>query len=85
MEKYAFVHIVQHISSNDITLRAIFSEKADVDNIGLAAQLFVDDDTLAKLERLVAALSRHPSIYAVHRYVGNQAQADRGLNKSGLS
>ncbi|AKN17103.1 MgtC/SapB family protein [Mycobacterium haemophilum] len=75
-EKYARAHIVQHTSSNDITLRGIHTGQADSDNISLTAHLLMDGDTPAKLERLVAELSLQPGVYAVHWYAGDQAQAD---------
>ena len=74
--KYARAQIVQHTSNNDILLRGIHTSEADDDKITLTVHLLMDGRTPAKLERLVAELSLQPGIYAVHWYVGEQAQED---------
>ncbi|WP_230865721.1 MgtC/SapB family protein [Mycobacterium canetti] len=75
-EKYVRAHIVQHTSSNDITLRGIRTGPAGDDNITLTAHLLMAGHAPAKLERLVAELSLQPGVYAVHWYAGEHAQAE---------
>lgn len=75
-EKYARAQIVQHASSNDMTLRGVHTGPADDDEIALTAHLLMDGHTPAKLERLVAELSLQPGVRAVHWYAGDHAQAD---------
>ncbi len=70
--KYARAQIVQHTSSNDITLRGIHTGRAGEDNVALTAHLLMGGRTPARLERLVAELSLQPGIYAVHWYAGEQ-------------
>jgi putative Mg2+ transporter-C (MgtC) family protein len=73
-EKYARAQIVQHASSNDITLRGIHTGHAANDEITLSAHLLMDGHTPAKLERLVAELSLQPGVRAVQWYAGDKAQ-----------
>lgn len=75
-EKYARAQIVQHASSNDMTLRGVHTGPAADDEITLTAHLLMDGHTPAKLERLVAELSLQPGVRAVHWYAGDHAQAD---------
>nr|WP_096291141.1 MgtC/SapB family protein [Mycobacterium ahvazicum] len=75
-EKYARAQLVQHASSNDLTLRGIHTGQSDDDEITLTAHLLVDGHTPAKLERLVAELSLQPGVRAVQWYAGDDAQAD---------
>lgn len=75
-EKYARAQIVQHASSNDMTLRGIHTGQASDDEITLTAHLLLDGYTPAKLERLVAELSLQPGVRAVHWYAGDQAQSE---------
>lgn len=77
---------MQPTSSNDITLRGIQTWKANGDNISLTVHLLVDG--VVRRQNWSDWLRNFrctPAIYAVHRYVGNQAQVDRGLDKSGVS
>jgi putative Mg2+ transporter-C (MgtC) family protein len=74
-EKYARAQIVQHASSNDITLRGIHTGKANDDEITLTVHLLMGGHTPARLERLVAELSLQPGVRAVQWYTGDQAQA----------
>jgi putative Mg2+ transporter-C (MgtC) family protein len=73
-EKYARAQIVQHASSNDITLRGIHTGNATADEVTLSAHLLMDGHTPAKLERLVAELSLQPGVRAVQWYAGDKAQ-----------
>jgi putative Mg2+ transporter-C (MgtC) family protein len=75
-EKYARAQIVQHASSNDITLRGIHTGQATDDEITLTAHLLMDGHTPARLEHLVAELSLQPGIRAVHWYAGEHAQSE---------
>lgn len=78
-EKYARAQIVQHASSNDITLRGIHTGPtgpAGDDEITLTAHVLMDGHTPARLERLVAELSLQPGVRAVQWYAGQQAQAE---------
>jgi putative Mg2+ transporter-C (MgtC) family protein len=75
-EKYARAHIVQHASSNDITLRGIHTGRATDDELTLTAHVLMNGRTSAKLERLVAELSLQPGVRAVQWYAGETAQAD---------
>src|ERR1700757_2124443 len=56
-ETYARAHIVQHASSNDITLRGIDTRRDTDDEITLTAHLLMDGQITAKLERLGGELS----------------------------
>jgi len=73
-EKYVRAQIVQHASSNDITLRGIHTGNATDDVITLSAHLLMDGHTPARLERLVAELSLQPGVRAVQWYAGDKAQ-----------
>jgi putative Mg2+ transporter-C (MgtC) family protein len=73
-EKYARAQIVQHASSNDITLRGIHTGEPSEDEITLTAHLLMNGHTPARLERLVAELSLQPGVRAVQWYAGNKAQ-----------
>ncbi|HUE34475.1 MAG TPA: MgtC/SapB family protein [Mycobacterium sp.] len=73
-EKYVRAQIVQHASSNDITLRGIHTGNATDDAITLSAHLLMDGHTPARLERLVAELSLQPGVRAVQWYAGDKAQ-----------
>jgi putative Mg2+ transporter-C (MgtC) family protein len=73
-EKDARVQIVQHASGNDITLRGIHTGQVTDDEITLTAHLLMDGHAPAKLERLVADLSRQPGVRAVQWYAGETAQ-----------
>jgi putative Mg2+ transporter-C (MgtC) family protein len=75
-ETYARAQIVQHASSNDITLRGIHTRRDTDDEITLTAHLLMDGHTPAKLERLVAELSLQPGVRAVQWYAGENAQSD---------
>ncbi|HWS94220.1 MAG TPA: MgtC/SapB family protein [Mycobacterium sp.] len=75
-EKYARAQIVQHASSNDMTLRGIHTGKVSDDEITLTAHVLMDGHTPARLERLVAELSLQPGVRAVQWYAGNKAQSD---------
>ncbi|MCV7413341.1 hypothetical protein AWC05_28475 [Mycobacterium florentinum] len=75
-EKYARAQLVQHASSNDLTLRGIHTGQAADDEITLTAHLLVDGHTPAKLERLVAELSLQPGVRAVQWYAGDETQSD---------
>jgi putative Mg2+ transporter-C (MgtC) family protein len=75
-EKYARAQIVQHASSNDITLRGIHTGKASDDEITLTAHLLMNGHTPARLERLVAELSLQPGVRAVQWYAGDAAKSD---------
>jgi putative Mg2+ transporter-C (MgtC) family protein len=75
-EKYARAQIVQHASSNDITLRGIHTGRASDDEITLTAHVLMDGHTPARLERLVAELSLQPGVRAVQWYAGDEAQQD---------
>jgi putative Mg2+ transporter-C (MgtC) family protein len=72
-EKYARAQIIQHASSNDITLRGIHTGHATDDEITLSAHLLMDGHTPARLERLVAELSLQPGVRAVQWYAGDKA------------
>ncbi|WP_421845641.1 MgtC/SapB family protein [Mycobacterium sp.] len=74
--KYARAQIVQHTTSNDITLRGIHTGQASGDNIALTAHLLMDGNTPARLERLVAELSLQPGVYAVDWHAGEQANPE---------
>ncbi|OBF23644.1 hypothetical protein A5725_08595 [Mycobacterium kubicae] len=71
-EKYARAQIVQHTSSNDITLRGIHTAPAGEGTTALTAHLLMGGNVPARLERLVAELSLQPGISAVHWYAGDQ-------------
>jgi putative Mg2+ transporter-C (MgtC) family protein len=73
-EKYVRAQVVQHASSNDITLRGIHTGHANDDEITLSAHLLMDGHTPARLERLVAELSLQPGVRAVQWYAGDTAQ-----------
>jgi putative Mg2+ transporter-C (MgtC) family protein len=73
-EKYARAQIVQHASSNDITLRGIHTGQASDDQITLTAHLLMNGHTPTRLERLVAELSLQPGVRAVQWYAGDKAQ-----------
>jgi putative Mg2+ transporter-C (MgtC) family protein len=75
-EKYARAQIVQHVASNDMTLRGIHTGQAGDDEITLTAHLLVDGHTPAKLERLVAELSLQPGVRAVQWYTGDKAKSE---------
>jgi putative Mg2+ transporter-C (MgtC) family protein len=75
-EKYARAQIVQHLSSNDITLRGIHTAHATDDEITLTAHVLMDGHPPARLERLVAELSLQPGVRAVQWYAGDTAQAE---------
>ncbi len=75
-ETYARAQIVQHASTNGITLRGIHTGQAAGDEIRLTAHLLMDGHTPAKLERLVAELSLQPGVRAVQWYAGEHAKAD---------
>lgn len=73
-ETYARAQIVQHASSNDMTLRGIHARQTGDDEITLNAFLLMDRHTPAKLERLVAELSLQAGVRTVQWYAGEQAQ-----------
>jgi putative Mg2+ transporter-C (MgtC) family protein len=75
-ETYARAQIVQHASSNDITLRGIQTRRSTDDEITLTAHLLMDGHTPAKLERLVAELSLQAGVRAVQWYAGENATSD---------
>jgi putative Mg2+ transporter-C (MgtC) family protein len=76
-EKYARAQLVQHASSNDITLRGIHTgHQSGDDEITLTAHVLVDGHTPAKLERLVAELSLQPGVRAVQWYAADEAPSD---------
>jgi putative Mg2+ transporter-C (MgtC) family protein len=75
-EKYVRAQVVQHASSNDITLRGIHTGHAADDEITLSAHVLMDGHTPTRLERLVAELSLQPGVRAVQWYAGDKAQAD---------
>jgi putative Mg2+ transporter-C (MgtC) family protein len=73
-EKHARAEIVQHASSNDITLRGIHTGQATDDEVMLTAHLLMGGHILAKLERLVAELSLQTGVRAVQWYAGETVQ-----------
>jgi putative Mg2+ transporter-C (MgtC) family protein len=75
-EKYARAEIVQHASSNDITLRGIHTGQVRDDEITLTTHVLMNGHTPDKLERLVAELSLQPGVRAVQWYAGDKAQSD---------
>jgi len=75
-ETYVRAQVVQHASSNDMTLRGIHTGRAGDDETKLTAHLLMDGDTPARLERLVAELSLQPGVRAVQWYAGEKAQSD---------
>jgi putative Mg2+ transporter-C (MgtC) family protein len=75
-ERYVRAQIVQHVSSNDITLRGIHTGHPNDDEITLTAHLLMDGHTPAKLEHLVGELSLQPGIRAVHWYAGDHVESD---------
>ncbi|MCV7027957.1 MgtC/SapB family protein [Mycobacterium sherrisii] len=75
-EKYARAQLVQHASSNDVTLRGIHTGHAGDDEITLTAHVLVDGHTPTKLERLVAELSLQPGVRAVQWYAADEVQPD---------
>jgi putative Mg2+ transporter-C (MgtC) family protein len=76
-EKYARAQIVQHTTTNDVTLRGIRSgHGTGDDNVTVTAYLLMNGHTPAKLEQLVAELSLQPGVQAVHWNAGDQAQTD---------
>lgn len=75
-EKYVRSQIVQHTSSNDITLRGIRAGQTGDDNVTVTAHLLMQGHTPAKLEQLVAGLSLQPGIQAVQWNAGDQAPTD---------
>ncbi|CPR06469.1 Mg2+ transporter-C (MgtC) family protein [Mycobacterium bohemicum DSM 44277] len=75
-EKYVRAQIVQHASTNDITLRGIHTGRAGDDEVTLSAHILMDGHTPARLERLVAELSLQPGVRAVQWYAGETAQSD---------
>jgi putative Mg2+ transporter-C (MgtC) family protein len=76
LEKQVRAQIVQHTSSNDITLRGIRAGQGGEDNITVTAYLLMEGHTPAKLEQLVAELSLQPGIHAVYWYAGDEANTD---------
>jgi putative Mg2+ transporter-C (MgtC) family protein len=73
-EKHARAEIVQHASSNDITLRGVHTGQATDDEVMLTAHLLMGGHILAKLERLVAELSLQTGVRAVQWYAGETVQ-----------
>ena len=73
-ETYARAQIVQHASSNDMTLRGIHARQTGDDEVTLNAFLLTDRHSPAKLERLVAELSLQAGVRTVQWYSGEQAQ-----------
>ena len=71
--KDARTQIVRHASSNDITLRGIRTGNAGDDEVTLTAQVLMDGNAPARLERLVAELSLQPGVRAVHWHAVNEA------------
>jgi putative Mg2+ transporter-C (MgtC) family protein len=62
--------LVQHTTGGDIILRGLQINRTDTgaaaDTVQLSAQLLLDGDAPAVLERLIARLSLEPGIHAVH-------------------
>jgi len=75
-EKLARAEIVQHASSNDMTLRGISTTQGEDDKVTVSAHVLIDGHSPARLERLVAELSLQQGINAVQWYAGDQAQPD---------
>ncbi|MGF2944285.1 MgtC/SapB family protein [Mycobacterium sp. Lab-001] len=73
-ETYVRAQVVQHASSNDMTLRGIHAGRAGDDDVTLSVHLLMDGHTPAKLERLVAELSLQPGVRTVQWYAGETAQ-----------
>ncbi|WP_407687670.1 MgtC/SapB family protein [Mycobacterium sp. HUMS_1102779] len=73
-ETYVRAQVVQHASSNDMTLRGIHARQTGDDEVTLSAHLLMDGHTPAKLERLVAELSLQPGVRTVQWYAGETAQ-----------
>jgi len=74
-EKYVRAQVVQHASSNDMTLRGIHTGRAGDDETKLTAHVLMDGHVPARLERVVAELSLQPGVRAVQWYAGDQAQS----------
>jgi putative Mg2+ transporter-C (MgtC) family protein len=73
-EKMTRAEIVQHASSNDMTLRGVKTTQADADRVTVSAHVLIEGHHPARLERLVAELSLQPGIYAVEWYAGDKPQ-----------
>jgi putative Mg2+ transporter-C (MgtC) family protein len=72
-ERHARAEIVQHATSNDITLRGIHTGPATEDEVTLTAHLLMGGGhILAKLERLVSELSLQTGVRAVQWYAGEK-------------
>jgi putative Mg2+ transporter-C (MgtC) family protein len=75
-EKYVRTQIVQHTSSNEISLRGIRARQSGDDTVTVTAYLLMNGHTPAKLEQLVAELSLQPGIHAVQWFAGDQAHTE---------
>jgi putative Mg2+ transporter-C (MgtC) family protein len=70
-EKLVRAQIVQH-TGGDFVLRGIHTGRVDADSVTLTAYLLSDRHAPVLLEQLVADLSLHEGVQAVHWYAGDQ-------------
>jgi putative Mg2+ transporter-C (MgtC) family protein len=71
-EKLARAQIVQHTAGSDFVLRGIHTGRTGEDSVALTAYLLSDRHAPVLLEQLVANLSLHEGVQAVHWYAGDQ-------------
>jgi putative Mg2+ transporter-C (MgtC) family protein len=71
-QKLVRAQIVQHTGGGDFVLRGIHTGRTGEDGIVLTAYLLSDRHAPVLLEQLVADLSLHEGVQAVHWYAGDQ-------------
>jgi putative Mg2+ transporter-C (MgtC) family protein len=71
-QKLVRAQIVQHTGGGDFVLRGIHTGRTGEDSITLTAYLLSDRHAPVLLEQLVADLSLHEGVQAVHWYAGDQ-------------
>jgi putative Mg2+ transporter-C (MgtC) family protein len=71
-EKLVRAQIVQHTGGGNFVLRGIHTGRAGDDGVVLTAYLLSDRHAPVLLEQLVADLSLHEGVQAVHWYAGDQ-------------
>jgi putative Mg2+ transporter-C (MgtC) family protein len=71
-EKLARAQIVQHTAGGDFVLRGIHTGRTGDDGVVLTAYLLSGRHAPVLLEQLVADLSLHEDVQAVHWYAGDQ-------------
>jgi putative Mg2+ transporter-C (MgtC) family protein len=71
-QKVVRAQIVQHTGGGDFVLRGIHTGRTGEDTVALTAYLLSDRHAPVLLEQLVADLSLHEGVQAVHWYAGDQ-------------